>query len=132
MNRKQLVAKLDRVFSQFVRLSHADEGGTVECVTCGKLLWWKEAHAGHYISRRHMNTRFDVRNVHPQCCGCNTFRNGQPDEYALYLREKYGDEILEQLNERKHQVKKFTSEELTHLIKHFQERVGEYAAAREA
>lgn len=131
LNRTALIAKLDRVFSQFVRLSHADEGGTVECVTCGKLMHWKEAHAGHLYSRRHMATRWDIRNVHPQCCGCNTFRAGEGARYSLYVIERYGQDVLEELDARSRKIHKFTSSDLEHLIAHFKERVEEFGLLRE-
>ena len=49
----KLEKKLDRIFSNWVRRRHADQGGTVECVTCRKIFHFSEVHAGHYIKRQH-------------------------------------------------------------------------------
>ena len=45
-----LEKKLDTEFQTWVRKSEADEGGTVSCVTCGKLMHWTGdgAQAGHH------------------------------------------------------------------------------------
>jgi hypothetical protein len=111
-----LTRKLDSVFSRYVRLSHADEGGTVVCVTCGKLMHWKEAHAGHFVSRRHMSVRWDKWNVHPQCCGCNTFNGGALDEYSAYIIKTYGMNTFNHLRAMKNETRKWTRAELTDLI----------------
>ena len=111
-----LKKKLDRVFSQWVRLRDADEGGTVECCTCKKLLFWKEAHAGHWISRRHMSTRYTPENVHAQCARCNLYEQGAGAEYAQFILRKYGHETFETLLAEKRQVKKWTPDELQDLI----------------
>lgn len=125
MKRKQaslpaLIRKLDTVFSRYIRMSYADDGGTVACVTCGKLLHWKDAHAGHFISRRHMSVRWDERNVHPQCCGCNTFNGGQLDEYSAYIINSYGMNTFDELRQMKNQTRKWTRSELTDLIARYE------------
>lgn len=73
-------------------------------------------HAGHFISRRHNATLFDEMNVHAQCAGCNTFRNGQPHIYAAKLIQKYGEKEFQNLVRRSLIVKKFTRQELLSLI----------------
>jgi Bacteriophage Lambda NinG protein len=122
-----LVRKLDSIFSRYIRMKYADEGGTVSCVTCGKLMHWKEAHAGHFVSRRHMAVRWDERNVHPQCCGCNTFNGGALDEYASYIINIYGMNTFDELRGMKKLTQKWTRPELTELIAHFSNKVNELA-----
>lgn len=92
---KQLKAKLWKVFSEYIRRR---DSGT--CFTCGKQMNWKEAHAGHYIPQSvgGLELRFHPYNVHAQCVGCNMFRHGNLTMYALRLQEKYGKEILSQLD----------------------------------
>ena len=80
---------------------------------------WKELQNGHYISRSVKSLRFDERNCHPQCVGCNIFKHGAMDEYALALQRKYGDDILKELNKLKNQSKRFTSAELNEMIKRY-------------
>lgn len=124
MNRKKpsfsaLVRKLDRIFSQWVRLSNADNCGTVSCFTCEKPIFWKDAHAGHFIKRQHMAVRFDERNVKPQCPRCNVYMGGQQDEFAAKLITEYGVGEVEDLMRLKHSTVKWTHEELANRIGHY-------------
>lgn len=118
-----LIKKLDRVFSKYVRMNHADTTGTVQCVTCGNLMHWKEAHAGHFVSRRHMSVRWNELNVHPQDAACNTFRDGALDEYSRYIIDTYGLDIFENLLRMKHQTKKWSRSELEELINEYSAKV---------
>lgn len=98
------------VFSKFIR--QRDCG---VCFTCGIRKHWKEMQAGHYVSRTHMSLFLDEINVHCQCVGCNMFKGGNMDEYALALKKKYGEDILEWLHGRKQEVKKYTVQDFLEL-----------------
>jgi len=87
---RDLEKKLDRVFSEYIRLSAADDNGVVRCVTCGNYHHWKEVHCGHFIPRARKATRFDEMNCHPQCVRCNVYRHGEPDIYRQKLIQMYG------------------------------------------
>ena len=119
LSRTALVKKLDRVFSRYIRQKYA-VGGWVECVTCGKRLPWELAQAGHWIKRGHHATRWDERNVWPQCPGDNLYKNGLQDEMALHIQRVHGPEALEDLIRLKHTVKKWTVGELRELIDHYE------------
>ena len=119
---KTLLKKLDRVFSLYIRLRDADEGGTTQCVTCGAYKYYKDIDAGHFIKRQHGSTRWDERNVHPQCTRCNHFMGGRQDDMSLYILRLYGKDTLLELMQLKYQTRKFTRTELEDLIKHFQEK----------
>lgn len=125
-----LIKKLDRVFSKWVRMRGADEEGLVDCVTCGKVMHWKDAHACHFISRRHMSLRFDPQNVHPGCVRCNLFENGSLAEYSQYLLDEYGRDTFDRLLSEKHQIKKFTRDELQALISEYEQKVRDLEQAR--
>ncbi len=114
--------KLDYEFSQWIRLKDA-VNGIVICVTCKAKAHYKKMQNGHYIARNHLNTRYDEQNCHVQCVGCNMFKNGNMDEYALFLVEKYGDGILEELNRRKHIIKKISLLEYIELIETYKEKI---------
>ena len=58
VTRKKLIARLDKVFSQWVRMRTADHRGFVECYTCGKVAHWKTVDAGHFQSRAKFSTRW--------------------------------------------------------------------------
>ena len=87
-----LIKKADAVFSKFIRV----RDGYI-CVTCGKT----GNHAGHYIRRGHKRVRWNAQNVHCQCCGCNTFLDGNMDRYALFMIERYGVDHLQWLENQK-------------------------------
>jgi hypothetical protein len=108
--------KLDKIFSEWIRRSHADEGGTVACVTCKRLLYWKDSDCGHYIKRQHRAVRWDERNVGPQCTSCNHFNGGRQDEFGWHIIKKHGLETLDQLMQMKHKVMKLTRADLEDLI----------------
>ena len=56
-----LKAKLDRIFSEYIRLRDANPQGYTVCISCGKIVPWKESDCGHFINRSHMATRFKDR-----------------------------------------------------------------------
>lgn len=116
---RKLIKKLDTAFSIHTRKKYADEHGMVKCFTCPKVMHWKEAQLGHYVSRKHMSLRFDPRNCHVQGAECNIFRHGALDVYALALQEKYGEGILKELNQIKNQTKQWKAGELQELIKKY-------------
>ncbi len=95
---KQLVKKLDQVFSLYIRLR--DKG---VCFTCGKKDEIKKMQCGHYESRSHYNTRWDCQNANSQCLRCNIFLKGNYPIYSINLEKKYGLGILEDLHLRAQQ-----------------------------
>jgi len=93
----KLKADLDKVFSLYIRQKDADENGMVSCYTCGVVKHWKELHCGHFISRRHLATRWDEMNTAPQCPGCNLFNQGNAPAFALRLIKEHGEKKVEEL-----------------------------------
>jgi len=120
--RSKLVKKLDTVFSQYIRLSNADNNKNCICVTCNKTFFWKEIQAGHFMSRKHYSIRWDERNVKPQCAGCNVFRYGEQYKYSLYLGYKLSEKLLE--DSRK--LVKFTNVELEDMIQKYSQRLKKF------
>ena len=107
--------QLDKVFSEFIRKRDCP----AKCFTCYKMLDYKTAQAGHYITRGALATRWDERNVQIQCAGDNLYKKGSPDEFALALIEKYGTSILEELNQLKHSQVKFSKHDLIDKIEEY-------------
>lgn len=97
-------------FSKFIR-----QRGESVCFTCGVKRHWKDMQAGHYVSRTHMSLFLDEINVQIQCAPCNIWKKGNLDEYAIALKKKYGDDILEWLHGRKQEIKKYSIPELVEL-----------------
>ena len=109
-----LKKKADTAFSIYIR--NRDNG---VCFTCGKKGTIKEMQNGHYESRRHNATRFDERNCHCQCVGCNVFKSGNMTIYALKLQELYGRGILTELRKQAQEIKKFTRNDLELIIEKY-------------
>lgn len=85
---------LDRVLvklhSTFTRLSAADRFGRVRCFTCNQAVFWKYSHAGHFVPRGKLPTKFVDKNVHPQCERCNMMLAGKLEVYRMRLDNRYG------------------------------------------
>jgi len=113
------VKKLDIVFSQYIRQKYADSFGMSRCYTCLKQAHWKDLQNGHYISRGHMNTRWDEENCRPQCVGCNVFKNGNYTEYAHRLLQEIGEDGLNALMEKKKLIRQWTVKELEEKIAYY-------------
>ncbi len=92
------------------------------CISCGKQDEIKNVDSGHYIPKTAgLSIYFDERNNNAQCTGCNRFRHGNLPAYALALRQKYGEGILEELDAKRRQIKKYTVPEYQELTEHYKE-----------
>ena len=94
-----LKKKAWKLFSLWVRLRFSTYGGTVVCVTCGALIHYKDAQAGHFFPKsRGLVYYFHEKNVHVQCVGCNMFRGEQAKiNYTIFMQEKYGMGMVNEL-----------------------------------
>jgi len=92
--------KLDRIFSKYIRKRDTKKGYG-KCVTCRVIKPYEDLDCGHYISRQHLATRWDEYNCAIQCRKCNRFMGGEQDEFAVYLMDKYGKDIIHELNKSK-------------------------------
>ena len=96
---KRLTARLDKLFSEYVRRRDADRNGMVHCVTCEKLLHWKEGDCGHFVSRDRKATRWMGTNANFQCPYCNRFRAGEQHKHGEYIDKRYGKGTAQQLQD---------------------------------
>lgn len=96
-----------RQFSLYVRLRDA------RCITCQKVVPYKEANAGHYIHKsRTSNLYFDEHNVHKQCVKCNLWNSGRLDIYSKRIIELYGIGEFNRLHRESAILKNWKVEEL--------------------
>lgn len=108
---KTLKRSLDEIYSKFIRQSAANHEGNVLCY-CGVYVPWQESDNSHYIPRGCLALRYDPRNTHPSCHRCNRFMGGNLQAYSIFLEEKYGSGILQQLEkDRRQTIKNFPFEE---------------------
>ena len=104
----QLHEKLWKLFSEFTRLIEADDNGYCACVTCGCMRYWKRIQAGHFISRGHKYLLYDKRNVHPQCGGCNSFKQGDYARYRKAMVLRYTEKEVKDMEDCKDWPANFT------------------------
>ena len=99
------------LFSKYIRLRDCLETtGTPDygiCCTCGIKYHFKELQAGHFIPGRHNSILFDERNVHAQCVGCNRFKQGNTVKYFRFMQNKYGEEVIKELEQKDNELKQF-------------------------
>lgn len=117
--------KLWKVFSEYIRLRDADENGFITCITSGRRVHWRESDAGHFISRRHMATKYNEKNVNAQSRHDNRFASGKQFEYALAIDRKYGKGTAEKLLILSKQTCKIGQFEIDQMTKYYQEKVKE-------
>ena len=117
--RKSLIRKIDKVFSEYIRKRDSNKDGYGLCCTCAKKIHYKDAHAGHFMSRRHYATRWDEENVALQCAGCNTFRGGEQYKFALYLNDKYKCDKATELLVKSRESNKLSILDLEKIYLHY-------------
>ena len=104
----KLKKELDRWFSLYIRLRDANEYGMVQCFTSGRVYHYKSIHAGHFMSRKRLATRWCEWNVQPQSPADNLFGQGEQYKFSLNLDAKYGDGAAEELQIKSMQTLKMT------------------------
>ena len=114
---KAIRRQLDQAFSRFIRQRDAvREGDYASCFTCGQVKHWTAGHAGHFVQRQYLATRFDERNCHFQCIFCNLYRHGALAEYTIAMQQKYGPEVVDELLQAKHRTVKLTRSDYEALL----------------
>ena len=124
----RLKSKAWTLFSEYIRRRDADKEGIIQCVTCKKRAHWKGEgmQAGHFIAGRTLSLLFDDRNCHSQCYGCNVGRNGSYVEYFLYMEERYGREVIDELRFLKNQSRKYSIGDYEQLIAELTSQLSEF------
>ena len=104
----KLKKDLDKWFSLYIRLRDATDEGMVQCFTSGRVYHYKQMHAGHFMSRRHLATRWCEINVQPQSPADNLFGQGEQYKFGLNLDIKYGEGTAEELQYKARQTVKLS------------------------
>ena len=120
---QNLVNDLDVLTSKIVRIKNARIDGQVSCFVCGVEKHWKNMHNSHYIDRKHMGLRFDIRhNCQVSCPACNNLHNTDKSIYTERLESEFKG-ITEQLIEQSRTTYKWTIGELKELRQEYQNRL---------
>ena len=114
-----LVTKLDKVFSLYIRLRDSMPNGYFKCISCGQIKRFDQADCGHFYSRTHMATRFDEDNCSAECSFCNRFKADHLIGYQTNLIKKIGQGRFELLQVKSKSTKKWCDFELETMIKHY-------------
>ena len=113
--RKKLVKKLDKVFSEYIRLRDG-----YKCVLCGSRI---NIQAGHLITRGKYSTRWDEDNVFAQCRSCNYRHEYQPEIYTSWYIEKFGENRYLDLVEKSNVIVKYKNCDLKIMIEYYKRKV---------
>lgn len=112
--RKTLVAKLDTLFSLFIRLRDKTLG-VVCCPLCGGN---GTMQCFHFITRSKHSVRWNPLNAIAACAGCN-IRYEHDQEFVEYVinhyRRSYGDKMWEALKQKSHEIAKFSIDDLLEI-----------------
>ena len=119
---QELIIDLDRVVSKYVRLAAMGKDRKCECYTCGSKRDWTKMQCGHFISRSHLATRWELANLRVQCPVCNVNDYGNLAQYEAYLEEEHKG-ITEWLKEQSRIVYSPSRDELKQLLFDFQQRL---------
>lgn len=110
-SRSKLTQEADRVWSIYIRERDRWE----PCITCGKPC--EDTHqAGHFMSRRHLNTRWEKQNGAGQCPKCNCWGAWEQYLYAIEL-EKRSPWLPERLRKLAMSIEKVTDDEILEYIR---------------
>ena len=121
----KLKAKLDKLFSEYIRKRDSDHRGMCKCISCGKEApaFGGSTHAGHLFSRRYLATRFDEKNVNSQCAYCNTFLNGNQYLASKGVDKKWGDGTVAELESRMHTTVKLSRVDYEEAIENIKRKI---------
>jgi hypothetical protein len=119
----KLKKELDKWFSLYIRLRDATDEGLVQCFTSGRVYHYKNIHAGHFMSRKHLSTRWCDTNVQPQSVADNLFGQGEQYKFSVALDSKYGEGTAEELELLARTIMKVSRIDYEEKISYYKEAV---------
>ena len=122
VSRKNLIKKLDSVFSLYIRRRHA-KNDIAQCYTCGKKDHYKKLQNGHFMSRKSYATRWDETNCQVQCVKCNMFEQGMSYVFGLNLNKQFGEGTAEALLKKSKEILKLSNDEVVSLITKYENKL---------
>lgn len=131
-NRQRLIKQLDKVVSQYIRMHYADSRGYVRCYTCGKIDHWKNMDNGHFIKRRYLNTRWDVKNLRVQCQYCNRTLNGNYEVYTRKITNELGEQGVQELKQLALSGNKVSTTQIKQMLKEYTSKLHQLVKSRKS
>lgn len=118
-NRKLLVKKLDKAFSEYIRYKHIKEYGNI-CPFCKRN---PIEHCFHFLSRISHSTRWREDNAIGSCSGCNFLNEHEPSSFITWFIDNRGRDKLEFLQGLWHESVKFSNYDLELMEQDFKKRL---------
>ena len=119
-SRADYLKEAQAIFNKYIRM----RDDKLPCISCGRQ-HQGQYHAGHFRTvGAAPELRFNELNVNKQCAPCNNHLSGNLIEYRRGLVAKIGIDKVEWL-EGKHEVKKYTIDEIIEIKKHYQQKIKE-------
>ncbi|MHB1086431.1 MAG: recombination protein NinG, partial [Minisyncoccota bacterium] len=89
--------------------------------------------AGHYQHNSDKKNKqlggnelwYYLKNIHGQCPTCNRWKSGNLSVYSLFMEEKYGHGILQEIRTLYHTPKKWTIQELLEVEALYKQKLAE-------
>lgn len=111
----ELKRNAQKYFNAYIRQRDKEFG----CISCTKE---SGDHAGHYVAQGSSGAlRFNEDNVNGQGRNCNVWKRGNLIEYRLALVKKIGVKRVECLEDHRHDLKKWSREELEAIISKYKQ-----------
>jgi len=125
--KSMLTKKLDKIFSEYIRRKYSDEKWMITCISCEKVIPWKESHNCHWIGRGNRQYRFDEENCRPGCAWCNTFNQEFHQRiFTIKQVKRLWQEVVDLMIDNTHYVYKQGKTELKELIKEYTLKLNKY------
>ena len=127
--------KLWKIFSQYIRLRDADDRGYVRCISSGKVMFWADCDAGHYIAKNAgLFFYFNEENVYAQSPYDNRYLHGNLLGYRRGLINRGLEDIADKLEyqgaigeirDKLNASCKYSDEDYINLIRVYKDKLSE-------
>ena len=119
----QLKADLQKLVNRYCRLRDCDDVGG-NCISCGKWYPIAKLDGGHFLASTYSAVRYDERNINAQCSFfCNRMKSGNIHEYRIGMIEKYGLEVVEELENKRLDLVKWSLPDMRERIQEYKEKL---------
>ena len=122
-----LRAKALKTLQKLRRLECADNAGYCKCVSCGKLVHWKDADGGHFLPKGSSSRwALEPENIWAQCKSCNAWKmkHGSAEaQYTLHMIDFYGRDFVDHMLATKNEVHKLYAADYREMIADWSEQI---------
>ena len=118
-SRSNLTKEADRVYSLYIRSRDISK----PCITCWAH-WQENFQCWHFLSRRHLSTRWEEKNWHWQCPKCNLWGAWEQFLHSKAIDSLYGKGTADRLQELS-QILTTTDQEILEYIQKYYEKLSE-------